>query len=268
MEVVQKLLRGSNLSYEEAYKLFTDFFACSINTELTGAILVALNYKGITPEELAGAISASRDRMIRVDLNEDVIDTCGTGGDGKRTLNISTATSIILRALGQKVAKHGNRKITGFIGSIDVAERLGLPVASDPDTAKEIFKEKGYVLLFARAFHPAFSKFAELRQLIGVPTIFNVLGPLINPANPSSQLIGVFSPGIMKVMAEALFLLGDFDRVIVHDKGGFDEITGSDEVLVYEVRKEGVKSYRFNPLSITGSRLTPPIVTSEDEAIE
>lgn len=268
MEVVTKLIRGFDLSYEEACGLFDAFFREEIPKELTGAILLALNYKGIKPEELSGAITVARKNMIRVELSDRVCDTCGTGGDGKKTFNVSTATSLLVRSLGYKVAKHGNKKITGFIGSIDIAERLGLPVADTKESAIDIFEETGFVILFARAFHPAFLKFAGLRQALAIPTVFNILGPLINPANPSYQLIGVYRKDLMDTIASALFLLGDYDRVIVHDLGGFDEVTGSDKVRVVEVRREGVKSWEFEPEKVVGRRLAPPVVDSEKSAIE
>lgn len=267
MEAIVKLLKGKNLTFNEAKALFDEMLKGNLKETVTSAVLVALNLKGITPEELASAIVVARENMVKVKVEKYLVDTCGTGGDGKKTANISTISALMLRSLGYNVAKHGNRKVTGFLGSIDLAEKVNLPIASTKEEALKNLEELGFCILFARTFHPAFGKFAALRTDLKVPTVFNILGPLVNPALPKAQLIGVFSKERMRTIAQALYELGDFDRVIVHSETGFDEVVGNAETYVYEVRKEGIREWTFDPKKVLGKSVEPPTVSSEEEAL-
>jgi anthranilate phosphoribosyltransferase len=217
--------------------------------EIAG-FLVALKMKGETAAELAGFARAMRDRMIVVDAGPDVIDTCGTGGDGSGTFNISTAAAIVMAGAGAHVAKHGNRSIssTSGSGSADVLEALGVRVTDlTPEESARSIREIGIGFLFAPALHPAMKHAQPVRRALKTRTVFNLLGPLVNPAAAQTQVIGAPSRQAARLMAEALAELGTRRSFVVHGQDGLDEITTTAATDVYEVTAEGVSEHVWRP---------------------
>jgi anthranilate phosphoribosyltransferase len=225
--------------------------------EIAG-FLVALKMKGETAAELAGFARAMRDRMIVVDAGPDVIDTCGTGGDGAGTFNISTAVAIVMAGAGAHVAKHGNRSISSDSGSADVLEALGVRVSDvTPEQAGRSIREIGIGFLFAPALHPAMKHAQSVRKALKTRTVLNLLGPLVNPARATAQLIGAPSPEAARLMAEALADLGTRRSFVVHGHDGLDEITVTTATDVYEVTHSGVSRHLWKP-SDFGVHAAPP----------
>lgn len=215
--------------------------------EIAG-FLVALKMKGETAAEIAGFARAMRDRMIVVDAGPDVIDTSGTGGDGSGTFNISTAVAIVMAGAGAHVAKHGNRSISSNSGSADVLEALGVRITDvTPEDAARSIREIGIGFLFAPALHPAMKHAQAVRRALKTRTVFNLLGPLVNPARACAQLIGAPSPELAKLMAEALAELGTRRAFVVHGWDGLDEITTTAATDVYEVTAQGVQKHVWKP---------------------
>ena len=267
--MVKRVLRGEKLSFDDALKLFEDMFEGRLLPEQTAAILAVMAFRGETPEEVAAAITVAEKKKIKVEHAVDgVVDTCGTGGDGAGTFNISTASALVLRSLGVPVAKHGNRAVTGVAGSADIVEALGLKVAGNAEEAKKELEEKRFTFLFAPGFHPAFAKVAPVRKALGVPTIFNILGPQINPCDPSSQLVGVYSVEKARVVAEANRLLGRRNRVFVSSTDGLDEVSPKAETVVIEVRDGSVKEYTFDPQKLLGRYFDVPRVSTKEQALK
>lgn len=215
--------------------------------EIAG-FLIALKMKGETAVELAGFARAMRDRMIVVDAGPDVIDTCGTGGDGAGTFNISTAVAIVMAGAGAHVAKHGNRSISSTSGSADVLEALGVRITDvTPEETARSIREIGIGFLFAPALHPAMRHAQPVRRALKTRTVLNLLGPLVNPARARAQLIGAPSPETAKLMAEALAELGTRRSFVVHGWDGLDEITTTTATDVYEVTAQGVQKHVWKP---------------------
>jgi len=215
--------------------------------EIAG-FLVALKMKGETAAELAGFARAMRDRMIVVDAGPDVIDTCGTGGDGSGTFNISTAAALVMAGAGAHVAKHGNRSISSNSGSADVLESLGVRVTGvTPEESARSIREIGIGFLFAPALHPAMKHAQAVRRALKTRTVFNLLGPLVNPAAAQTQVIGAPSPGVARLMAEALAELGTRRSFVVHGQDGLDEITTTAATDVYEVTGKKVAEHVWQP---------------------
>jgi len=215
--------------------------------EIAG-FLVALKMKGETAAELAGFARAMRDRMIVVDAGTDVIDTCGTGGDGSGTFNISTAAAIVMAGAGAHVAKHGNRSISSSSGSADVLEALGVRITGvTPEEAARSIREIGIGFLFAPAMHPAMKHVQAVRRALKTRTVFNLLGPLVNPARAGAQVIGAPSLETAKRMAEALAELGTRRSFVVHGRDGLDEVTTTTATNVYEVTARGVETHVWHP---------------------
>jgi len=239
---LHRVAAGSDLSGEEAHQAMGVLLEGGAGEAEIAAFLVGLKMKGETAAEIAGFARAMRDRMIVVDAGPDVIDTCGTGGDGAGTFNISTVAAIVMAGAGAKVAKHGNRSISGSSGSgsADVLEALGVRITLTPDEAARAIREIGIGFLFAPAMHPAMKHAQPVRRALKLRTVFNILGPLTNPARASAQLIGAPSHLAAKVMAEALAQLGTRRAFVVHGQDGLDEITTTGPTYVYEVTAKGV----------------------------
>jgi anthranilate phosphoribosyltransferase len=206
------------------------------------AILTAMEGK-TTPEQLAGAVDAVMARAVTFPAFPHAVDCCGTGGDGQHTLNISTAAAIVVAACGVMVAKHGNRAVTSKSGSADVLEALGVKTNLVPARAAEILTEIGICFLFAPTFHPGFAQVAEIRKTIGTRTVFNLLGPLCNPARIKRQLIGTFSQESAELVAHTTKLLGRDHVMVVHGEDGSDEISIAGETLVWELKDGQLRHY-------------------------
>ncbi|MCW5942148.1 MAG: anthranilate phosphoribosyltransferase [Fimbriimonadaceae bacterium] len=222
-----------------------------------GGLLIALRMKGVNAAELAGFAEAMRARASRIESRFDkLVDTCGTGG-GKPTFNVSTGAAILAAAVGAKVAKHGNRAVTGVCGSADVLEALGVRLTDDPEKLSALLNRVGFVFLFAPSHHPAMRHVGKARRELGVRTVFNQLGPLANPAGATRQLIGVYDPALLRPTAEALLLLGVERAMVVHGEDGIDEISPVAPTRVMEIR-EGRLTERVLKPEDFGVRATEP----------
>jgi anthranilate phosphoribosyltransferase len=215
------------------------------------ALVTAMATRGETVDELAGFVEALRAAAVPLPLTDDerdaVIDTCGTGGDGAGTFNISTAAALVAVGAGAKVAKHGNRAVTSKCGSADVLEALGVPVTLAPDRAVDCLRKTGFMFMLAPALHPAMKRVLPIRRTLGFRTIFNLAGPLTNPAGAPAQIMGVYEPSRVPLVAEAMARLGMRHAFVVHGGDGLDELTLSGESSVAEVRNGRVKLFRLVP---------------------
>ncbi|HEY2845041.1 MAG TPA: anthranilate phosphoribosyltransferase [Bryobacteraceae bacterium] len=234
---------GTDLSAEEAHQSMAVLLEGGAGEAEIAGFLVALKMKGETAVEIAGFARALRDHMIVVDAGPDVIDTCGTGGDGSGTFNISTVAAIVMAGAGAHVAKHGNRSISGSTGSADVLEALGVRVTLTPEESARAIREIGIGFLFAPLLHPAMKQVQAVRRALKIRTVFNLLGPLANPARAQSQLLGAPSPDAAKRMAEALAVLGTRRSFVVHGQDGLDEISITAPTDVYEVTGQTVAKH-------------------------
>jgi anthranilate phosphoribosyltransferase len=245
---LHRVVAGSDLSAEDAHQAMAVLLEGQAGEAEIAGFLVALKMKGETAAELAGFARAMRDRMIVVDAGPDVIDTCGTGGDGSGTFNISTAAAIVMAGAGAHVAKHGNRSISSASGSADVLEALGVRITDvTPEESARSIREIGIGFLFAPALHPAMKHAQAVRRALKTRTVFNLLGPLVNPARARAQLIGAPSPETAKLMAEALAELGTHRSFVVQGHDGLDEITTTTATDVYEVTAQGVQKHLWQP---------------------
>jgi anthranilate phosphoribosyltransferase len=225
--LLQQLLDRQSLSSDQATHLMTGLLTESIPAALATAILIALQMKGVSADELAGMARVLRSQSLQQspidDLPRPRIDTCGTGGDGADTFNISTAVACVAAAAGVAVTKHGNRSASSKVGSADVLEGLGLNLTADPAQIRAAVNEVGITFLFAPGWHPAMKAVVPLRKLLKVRTIFNLMGPLVNPLQPTGQVIGVFGPEVLRAMAEALNQLGIHRAIVIHGREQLDE---------------------------------------------
>lgn len=236
-EALNKVLEGADLSVSEAADALNEIVTGDVSQTVTAALLVALRSKGETPDEVAGFARTMRAHAVEVRPNSSgLVDTCGTGGDGTGTANISTAAAFVVAGAGLPVAKHGNRALSSKAGSADVLETLGVRLDLDAAQVARCIDEAGIGFIFAPAFHPAMAKVMPVRRELGIRTIFNVLGPLTNPARPSFQLVGVGHPDLAVLVAGALATLGVERAMVVSGAGGPDEFTcaGANAVLVVE----------------------------------
>jgi anthranilate phosphoribosyltransferase len=218
------------------------------STSQAAAFLAALAVKGETAQEVYGAAEAMRARSVRVEHELPlVVDTCGTGGDGAHTINISTAVGFVVAGAGLPVAKHGNRAASSLCGSADVLEASGITIDASPEVAREHLEIKRFAFLFAQAYHPAMKVVGPVRRELGIRTIFNVLGPLANPARATHQIIGVSNPATLELVGEALIRLGVRGGAVVHALNGIDEIAGDAPSEVFEFSAQGPRRYRIDP---------------------
>ena len=225
-ENLRKIIQGNDLSDAEMGQMISIVLAGEATDAQIGAMMGALATKGETFEELAGAARAMRRKALRIQApGATIVDTCGTGGDGTQTFNISTTTAFVVAGCGVTVAKHGNRSVTSKSGSADVLEQLGLNLKMEPKAVKTVIEKLGVGFMFAPAFHPAMKYAIQPRREIGIRTVFNVLGPLTNPASSSAQLLGVYDQKLTTPMAYALKELGCKEAMIVHGLDGLDEIS-------------------------------------------
>ena len=245
---LHRVAASSDLTSEEARQAMGVLLEGAAGEAEIAAFLIALKMKGETAAELAGFARAMRDRMVVVDAGPDVIDTCGTGGDERGTFNISTAAAIVMAGAGARVAKHGNRSISSNSGSADVLEALGVRIADvAPEESARSIREIGIGFLFAPAMHPAMKHAQPVRRALRTRTVFNLLGPLANPAQAQTQLIGAPSPEAARLMAEALAALGTRRAFVVHGHDGLDEISTTGATEVYEIAGGTVAKHVWRP---------------------
>ena len=230
-EAIDEVVSGRSLDMADASDVMREIMQREATPAQLGSFLTALRLKGETTQELAGMASVMREFALKVDVDGTVVDTVGTGGDGSNSFNISTATAFVAAGAGLKVAKHGNRAASSSCGSADVLEALGANIELTPQAVARCINEVGVGYMFAQAFHPAMRHAGPVRREIGIRTVFNILGPLTNPAGAQVQLLGVAFPELGATMAEVLRLLGSHHAMIVHGHGGLDEISLSGDTF-------------------------------------
>ena len=255
--IIAKVATGSPLTREEAEKAFDQILSGEATLAQMGAFLMALRVRGETVEEIAGAVTAMRAKMLRVKAPADAIDIVGTGGDNSGSWNVSTLASILTAATGVKVAKHGNRAASSKSGAADVLTALGVKVGIDPAGIERCIKDAGVGFMFAPAHHSSMRHVAPVRVELGTRTIFNLLGPLSNPAGVKKQVIGVFSESWMKPIAETLNRLGSTDVWVVHGSDGLDEITTTGETKVVALKNGQISSFTITPEDAGLTRAKP-----------
>ncbi len=266
--LLNKVLEGESLSEDEAAGLMRSMAEGSMAPALAGAFLAGLRAKGETADEIRGFAKAMRELAVRPDIPEGTptVDTVGTGGDGSGSLNLSTGTGLLAAACGARVVKHGNRSISSKSGSADMLEALGMPLPADADASVATLDAIGFTFLFAPAFHPAMRAIMPVRGALGVRTVFNMLGPLTNPAAPPYQLIGAFSPDAAKLMADSLAGLPIERAFVVHGEPGWDEASPVGEFLLYDVTPGSVRETRRTPEDYGVARCAPEDLAGGDAA--
>jgi len=249
--LLRRVTEGGVLSREEARRAIGEIAEGRVGDVETAALLVAWKTRGETPEEVAGVVSGFRDRMIPVRCTaKNPIDTCGTGGDGSGTFNVSTAAALVAAGAGAPVAKHGNRAVSSRSGSADVLAELGISLDLSPEHSGQVLDEVGLVFLFAPNFHPALARVASVRRTLGFRTIFNIVGPLVNPAGVRRQVLGVYRKGLLPLVAGALAELGTDHAMVVHageGELGLDEITTTGPTIVFEVAGRTITEHLLVP---------------------
>ena len=246
-EAIEVVVSGDSLSMEVAAQAMNEIMSGEATPAQFGAFVTALRLKGETVDEIAGMAQVMRQHSLRVELDGTLVDTCGTGGDGSSTFNISTTAAFVAAGAGAKVAKHGNRAMSGSSGSADVLEALGANIALSPESVARCINDTGFGFMFAQGFHPSMRFAAGPRREIGIRTVFNILGPLTNPAGAGAQVIGVADASMAAKMAQALSRLGSRRSLVVHGNDGLDEITIAESTQVWELNEGAVTEYSVSP---------------------
>ncbi|MDQ3439637.1 MAG: anthranilate phosphoribosyltransferase [Planctomycetota bacterium] len=272
-DILLKLCRREDLTRDEAREAFLHVMSGEASEAQIAGLLVGLAAKGTAAEELVGAATVMREKAVAIGCDgsaEVILDTCGTGGDVRGTFNISTAAAIIAAACGVKVVKHGNRSASSKSGSADVLEKLGLKLDLQPEQLKGCINTAGICFAFARSHHPAMKFVAPVRTALGIPTVFNLLGPLTNPARARHQLLGVFAPELTDKLATVLRGLGSARAWVVHAQDGLDELSTLGPTRVSELRDGEIHTWMFDPgsVGIPYARLSDLQVDSVDEAAD
>ncbi len=245
--IIENLKKGQNLSFEESKLLFTELMEGKHEESLIIQILESFLKKGETKDEIAGGIFVLRNKASKVKTDQFTIDTCGTGGDGKNSLNISTAAAIVLASMGVKVAKHGNKAVSSSCGSADVLEALKININLKPNEAEESLRKFNFAFMFAPNYHLAMKYVGPARKKIGKKTIFNLIGPLSSPAQIKRQVVGVYDKKWMKPFAEALKENKVVHALIVNSDDGMDEISPFENTNVVELKDGNVKEFKIDP---------------------
>ncbi len=268
--VLQKLAEGESLSAEEMFAALTEIVDGNATDAQIGAFIMGTRMKGETVEEIEGASRFFRERATKVEVSHpsELIDTCGTGGDRSGTFNVSTVTAFVLAGAGVRVAKHGNRSVSSKCGSADFLEQAGARIDLPADKVALMIEEIGIGFMFAPLFHPAMKRVIGPRREVGVRSIFNLVGPLSNPAGARRQLLGVFSHRLVDKLAHVLSRLGMLKAFVVHGKDGVDEISVSAPTFVGEVEEGQVKLYEFVPeeLGVERRELREVCIDSPEES--
>ncbi|MEE8413971.1 MAG: anthranilate phosphoribosyltransferase [Dehalococcoidales bacterium] len=246
-EAIQSLVEGNSLTADEAAQVMEEIMEGEVTPAQFGAFVTALRIKGETTEEISGLARIMRAKAIPVKVAGPLIDIVGTGGDGRGTFNISTAVAFVVAGAGLKVAKHGNRAASSKAGSADVLEALGVKLELTAEQVEQCINEVGLGFMFAPSFHPAMKYAGSPRREIGIRTVFNILGPLTNPAGARNYLLGVADASLTEKMATVLKNLGCDHALVVHGEDGTDEISITGKTQVYQIKKEGIESYTVNP---------------------
>ncbi|MFB3765522.1 MAG: anthranilate phosphoribosyltransferase [Methanotrichaceae archaeon] len=261
MSYLQRIVEGYDLSADEAEALLGEIFNGATDAQI-GALLIAMRMKGESIPEIAGLARKMRSSAIQIHPNVEgpLVDTCGTGGDASNTINVSTAAAIVAASCGVPIAKHGNYAISSRCGSANVLSELGVNISPEPDEVRRAIEHLGIGFMLAPLFHPAMKRVGQIRRDLGTRTIFNILGPLTNPAGAKAQVMGVYDPNLCEKLANVLMLLGSERAMVVHGQG-MDEITNIGDTVVAELKDGSVKSYRLHP-----EDLGYPLARAEDIA--
>jgi anthranilate phosphoribosyltransferase len=249
-EAISQLVCGHSLSMDEASAVMGEIMEGNATPAQFGAFVTALRIKGETVDEIAGLARTMRAKALRVNINEPVVDTCGTGGDGSGTFNISTAAAFVAAACGLKIAKHGNRAMSSQCGSADVLEALGVKIDLNPEQVQKCLEKVGIGFMLAPVFHPAMKYASAPRKEVGIRTVFNILGPLTNPAGAGAQVLGVPERSLTEKMATVLKMLGCQHALVVHGEDGLDEITITGKTFVSELKNGNIKNFEIAPEDI------------------
>lgn len=257
-EHLTKIVNRRDLDQSEMAQMITAIFSGEITSAQIGAFMGALSTKGETFEELAGAALAMRRKALRIEVPAPiVVDTCGTGGDKAHTFNISTTTAFVVAGCGVTVAKHGNRSVSSQCGSADLLEALGVNLSVNPEIVEEALASIGIAFLFAPLYHGAMKYAAKARKEVGLRSIFNMLGPLTNPAGANCQLLGVYAPQLTEMFASALKLLGSRRAFVVHGHDGLDEISVCAPTRISELSDGQIRTYDISPEQFFGKAADP-----------
>jgi len=249
-QYLKTVVGGEYLNKEEAYNSAKMLLHDNIKPVQAAAFLAAMRTRKERAEELSGFVQALYEEAITFDVDMELLDTCGTGGDGLGTFNISTAAAIVAASCGIPVAKHGNRAVTGKVGSADVLEALGVNIMLSPDEARMLLDKAGITFLFAPLYHPIMKEISGLRREIGAATIFNFLGPMLNPYNLSYQVMGVADAQMQEAAARTLNDMGRKRALVVNAENGMDEVSPGCNTRVYDIKTSGVSVYDINPLDL------------------
>ncbi|RII33234.1 anthranilate phosphoribosyltransferase [Clostridium chromiireducens] len=257
-DAIKKLASREELNEDEVRGVINQIMKGEATSAQIGGFLIGLRANGETPDHILGAVKALRDNGVKVEIEntEHLIDTCGTGGDGSKTFNISTAVAIIAASGGAKVAKHGNRAVSSKSGCADALVELGINIDFDEIQSKKIIEENGMAFLFAPKYNGAMKNVAKERKELGTRTIFNLLGPLANPAPISGQLMGVYDGALIETVGEVLLNLGLKRAMVVHGDDGLDEITTTTLTSVCEVRDGEIITYKLDPVKLGFNKAT------------
>jgi anthranilate phosphoribosyltransferase len=255
-EAIDIVVSGKDLSMDDAASVMRQIMLGEATQAQLGSFLTALRLKGESTEEIAGMATVMREFALKVNVDGMLVDSVGTGGDGLNTFNISTAAAFVAAGAGLKVAKHGNRAASGTCGSADLLEELGVKIELSPEGVERCINESGIGFMFAQAFHPSMRHAGPVRREIGIRTVFNILGPLTNPAGAQSMLVGVAFPELSEQMAAVLNLLDTHHSIMVHGEGGLDEMTLSGDTSVWEVDGGKVSNWTLS-VADTGLPVTP-----------
>lgn len=257
-DAIVKLADRLSLTEKEAEEVMNEIMDGAVTPAQIAAYLMGLRLKGETVDEIAGSVRAMRNRAVRIAIGDPlVVDTCGTGGDGRHTFNVSTTTAFVVAGAGLTVAKHGNRSVSSKSGSADVLSELGVNINLSPDRVADCINEVGIGFLFAPLYHGAMKHCALPRQEIGIRTMLNLLGPLTNPAGATIQILGVYEPHLTELLGKVLMYLGSQHCFVVHGMDGLDEMTLTDRTLVSEAKGGVVSNYVVTPEEFNLSRVSP-----------
>jgi anthranilate phosphoribosyltransferase len=246
--IMNKIFQKQNLTLQESEDLFVKILSGSFKDVEIAAILTGLKLKGESIEEIAGALTVLDKFKLKIEKNKSPsIDTCGTGGDGKNCINVSTAVAILLSSMGIPVVKHGNSAQSGKIGSADILKEFGIPSNMKKEEAEKYLRANNFVFLFAPFYHPAMKFVAPVRKILSTPTIFNYLGPFINPANPEIQITGINRRDALEKLSDALLKAGKFNIILYSSFDGYDEISTKAPTECYEIRENYIKKFIIEP---------------------
>ena len=245
--ILNKIFKQQNLNLDESTYIFNQIMNGELDDIKITSVLLGLKLKGETKDEIIGAAKVMREKSLKINSPKNTIDTCGTGGDMKDTLNISTSSAIVAASAGVSIAKHGNRSVSSKSGSADMLEKMGYKISNDIKGLENSLLNNNFCFLFAQNHHSAMKNVINVRKSLATRTIFNLLGPLTNPANAQKQLLGVYSKDLVATHCNCLKDLGSESAIVVHGLDGLDEISLSDKTIINELKDNKIKEYLFDP---------------------